>query len=247
MARFSPFSFGLVLLLTVAVGCRQGPEAPAAAGTENPAVTTPAEVEPGSVVPPDDGLAAEPGGEPGVPGSPRPEAAYRLSGGSCYVYPGWVVTVRPRAQAPGQDVVVVRREGDGRAQCEAAPAAAAVALTDAAAPDHFFGLRGDLLFVDAGTGPNERTLRLVDLATGQAVLTAPYEEPVLVRDNVLSYTEPVADYTTLEGVVSTGVNCPQAEEWLDTGFAVGVNRVARYDLDARQAQPSDELVCVPLQ
>jgi hypothetical protein len=57
----------------------------------------------------------------------------------------------------------------------------------------------------------------------------------------------VDDFAAMEGLVATGVNCPQAEEWFDYGFAVGVNRVVRYDLAARRRDDTGELVCVPLQ
>jgi hypothetical protein len=227
--------------------CREAPEAPAAAGTANPDVVTPAEVDP-SAVPPDDGPPLEPGGEPGVPGSPRPEASYRLADGRCHVYPGWVVVVRPREGVPGEDVAVRRRDGaDARALCTAPPGDAAFALADPASPDYFFGLAGDLLFVDTGTGPDGRTLRLVDLAAGQTVLQAGYEEPVEVDGGVLTFTEPVDDFASAEAVAATGVACPQAAEWFESGFAVGVNRVVRYDLATRQRDDTGERVCVPLQ
>jgi len=239
----------LVILLAFVGGCRRGPDAPSSAGTDNPDVTTPAEVDP-AVVPPGGARATPPSGEPGIPGSPRPEAVHRLADGACYVYTDWVVAVHARPAAPGENVAVMSRaEGaDARALCDTTPAEAAFALNDATRAESFFGLQGNLLFIDAGTAPGGRELVVLDLTTQGKVLQTPYEEPISLDGNVLTYHEPVGDYgEPAELAAAPDVSCPQAEEWFAEGFGVGVNRVVRFDLTTRRAAPTDERVCVPLQ
>jgi hypothetical protein len=190
----------------------------------------------------------EPGGEPGVPGSPAPEAMYRAGDGRCYVYSRWVVTVRPRAAgAGGEDIVVAARApgADARALCSTPPTEPAASFTDPSSPDAFFGLANDLILVDSGVGPTGRTLRVVDLTSGATVLESPYEEPVGIDDGTLEFGQPTGIHETIEAVQATGVNCPNAAEWLEDGFAVAVNRQVRFHLAERRREVLDDLVCAP--
>jgi len=194
-------------------------------------------------------LPADPGGEPGVPGSPAPEMAYRVGSARCFVYPGWIALVSPRSGVPGEDVVVVARsEGaDAIAMCSSPPGAPAASFIDPGSPDYFFGIVGDHLLVDSGTGPRGRVLRVIDLSSGETDLRATYEEPVSLGEGVLEFSEPLGGYTTMEALVATGVNCPDAQAWFEDGFAIGVNRVVHYRLSDGARDAGGALVCVPLQ
>jgi hypothetical protein len=191
----------------------------------------------------------EPGGEPGVPGSPAPVASARLADGHCYAYDRWLVVVRPRASGAGEDILTWPRApgGDPLAACRSPGSEPAAAFTDAASPDAFFGLVGDVLLIDSGTSSRGRTIRAVDLASGRTVLESIYEEPVAIADGVLEFSEPVGAFDRIETVVASGVNCPDAQMWLEDGFAIGVNRRVRFVLDQGRREASDVLVCVPLQ
>jgi hypothetical protein len=122
-----------------------------------------------------------------------------------------------------------------------------VSLTDPASPDGFFGLVGDVILIDSGTSSRGRTLRAIDLATGQTRLEAVYEEPVAITEGVLEFSEPVGAFDRIEEVVSSGVNCPDAESWIEDGFAIGVNRRVRFDLQTGRRESFEALVCAPLQ
>lgn len=239
----------LALVLPTLAACGDEPPPPVGGGAvgDEPFDTTITPSPLDSVTAP----PAEPGGQPGLPGTPAPSASYRTSGGGdCYVYARHVVAVRPREDAPGQDVVALPRDAgpSARALCDAPAGRATVALTDPDEPTFFAGLVGDLLLVDSGTGPNERTLRAYDLADeGKLTLDTPYEEPAQVEGRSLVYQEPLDDYDDPDALAATEVDCPEATEWFESGLAVGVNRVARFDLAARQVIPSDSLTCVPLQ
>ncbi len=210
-------------------------------------LASPAEADPLAAV--QDG-PDEPGGEPGVPGSPAPEATYRAGEGRCFVYPAWVAIVRPRSGgAGGEDIVVAARApgSDARALCTTPPAEPAVSITDPTAPTAFFGLVEGLLLVDVGLGSAGRALRVLDLSSGEAVLDARYEEPVLIEDGTLEFGEPVGVHRTLEEVVETGVNCPDATAWLEDGFGVAVNRQTRFHLADRRRDVGSDLYCAPAQ
>jgi hypothetical protein len=160
-----------------------------------------------------------------------------------------LVVVRPRASAGGEDIVVSPRApgGDPLAACRSPESEPAAAFTDPSSPDSFFGLIGDVLLIDSGTSSRGRTIKAIDLATGRTVLEAVYEEPVAVTDGILEFSEPVGAFDRLEAVVASGVNCPDAQLWLEDGFAIGVNRRVRFVLAEGRREASDVLVCVPLQ
>ncbi|MDX1421125.1 MAG: hypothetical protein R3181_14260 [Rubricoccaceae bacterium] len=235
----------LVLLLSVGLAaCAAEPDAPSPAGTENPA-EVPVEMPPERRTVPG---GAEPGREPGVPGSDRAEDAWALDDGACYAYPGYVVRVRPRPSAPGEDVTVFQRHGeDARAQCDTAPGDALFAAADADRPTFFFGPVGDHVLPDEGTGPGGRALRIVDLKIGATVYEADYEEPAEVRDGTLLYGMAPEVAESMAEVTALGVDCEEAGAWFDEGLRVGLSPEVRYDFDAGIAAPTGAVRCVPIQ
>lgn len=189
------------------------------------------------------------GGEPGVPGSTVPTRTWQTGGGRCYDYAGYVVRVRPRGNDVGESIAVfaVAEGAEARARCDAPEAEAVVSVSGAEA-EYFFGMERGLLFVDRGTAPNGRELRVYDLNDdGAVVLDTEYEEPIQIEDGALTFGRPEDAYIDPYIFESTGVECPEATEWFENGMGVGITRVVRLDLATRQVQETDERRCVPLQ
>lgn len=233
----------ILAILVVLCACADEPAAPPPEASEMPA-ETPVETPSGVL----DVPGATPAGEdPGVPGSDRPQGAWPIGEGACYAYPSYVVRVRPRAAAPGEDVLVFRRAGNPRAQCDAPAGNAAFATTAPDRADHFFGLVGDLLLLDEGTGPSGRTVRVLDLASGATLHEAAYEEPIQIAGGGLVYGMEAEVVETMEEMGSLGVACPEAPAWFDEGLSVGLSPQMRYDLAARTTAPTGEVRCVPIQ
>jgi hypothetical protein len=223
----------------VLAACAEAPDAPSPEGTENPDAVSPVEAPPGALTVPDPRRQ-----EPGVPGSDVPEERWEERQGTCYAYPRYVARIGS-TDAGGDAVAVFRREGDARALCTA-PAGRAVFTSEAEAT-FFFGLVGDFLLLDEGTGPNGRTVRVVDLARGSVVHEATYEEPIVVEGGALLYgMEPEVVETAAE-LAALGAECPEAAEWFEGGLSVGLSPQMRYDFATRTGTPTGEVLCVPLQ
>ena len=236
------FFLGLAALGLAA--CATEPGTPSMEGTERPA-EAPVETPPGELNVPG---ATPVGREPGVPGSDDAEEAWAVDGGACYAFTSYVVRTRPHPSEPGENVLVFRRgEGDARARCDAAQRDALFAETAADRAAYFFGLVGDRLLLDEGTGPNGRTVRVVDLANGSVLHEARYEEPIEVRDGALVYGMEPEIAESVEEVRSYGVDCPDAQSWLNEGLGVGLSPQMRFDFATGEAAPTGTVLCVPIQ
>lgn len=237
--------YRLLALLVVlgALGCGDEPDVSVPEGSEMPA-ETPVEAPPERLTGPGTSPLGE---EPGVPGSDRPEDGWLLEEGKlCYAYRRYVVRVEPRAAAAGEDVFVYRRaEGGTRAQCDGRFEAAFTATDDARA-SRFGGVVGDLLLLDEGTdeGP---VLRVVDLASGAAVHESAYEEPLAVDSGAVVYGMAPEVARSMDELAALGVECPEAMAWLGEGLGVGLSPRVRYDLAARAATPTGEVLCIPVE
>jgi hypothetical protein len=228
----------VLLAFLVFAACAEAPDAPSPEGTENPA-QTPVETPPGALTVPDPRRQ-----EPGVPGSDVPEERWEDGPGTCYAYARYVARIGV-ADAGGDAVAIFRREGEARALCTA-PAGRAVYASEAEAT-FFFGLVGDFLLLDEGTGPNGRTVRVVDLTSGSVVHEATYEEPIVVEAGALLYgMEPEVVQTPAE-LEALGGACPEAPAWFDDGLSVGLSPQMRYDFATRTGTPTGEVLCVPIQ
>ena len=236
MLRLLPL-LGLALLLAA---CEEGPEGPTADGP----TTVPSEL-PASLGTSDDGMIE--GAAPGFIGATAPETALLLDdGGVCYLYDAYVVRVEPigsDGEPRGDLVRVGSREEGGIARDECAAATRDVTGEEEA--DTFSGVEGDVLLLDRASGDTGRRLVALDLANGDTVvLDSPYEDPVEITGGVLSYGALIREVTSAAGLM--GVDCDQGADYLANELAVGVVQMRRFDLETREVEETDALVCVPL-
>ena len=88
---------------------------------------------------------------------------------SCYHHARYIVVERPVAEV-GSDLFI-RPARSHRCAADSLPGDIVLRNHDA---EYFLGLRGDLLFIDNGTGPDFRGLILVDLRTQRRLLQTDY-------------------------------------------------------------------------
>jgi len=87
----------------------------------------------------------------------------------CYRHARHVVIAR-RVMEVGSDLFI-RPARSGRCDADSLPGDIVLRNRDA---EYFLGLRGDLLFIDSGTGPDFRGLIVVDLRTQRRLLQTDY-------------------------------------------------------------------------
>lgn len=235
MLRLLPL---LGVLLTLAA-CQQA-DSPDGDGS----ATVPSEL-PASLGVSEDGVIE--GAAPGFIGATAPETALLLDdGGVCYLYDAYVVRVEPigsDGEPRGDLVQVGAREAGALARDECEAASRAVTGEDEA--DTFSGVEGDVLLLDRASGETGRRLVALDLAAGdEVVLDSPYEDPVEIEGGVLTFGALVREVSSADGLA--GVDCEQGTEYLENDLAVGVVQMRRFDLESREVEETDSLVCVPL-
>jgi hypothetical protein len=93
-----------------------------------------------------------------------------VSGVTCYVHARYIVVERNVPDGVGADLFVRARATD---RCDADSLAGDFVLRNEWA-EYFLGLRGDVLFIDSGTGPDLRELILVDLRARRRLLATQY-------------------------------------------------------------------------
>lgn len=231
----------LVLPLLLVVACQEGPEGPDPAG-DGP-TTVPSEL-PASMGATDEGEIE--GAAPGFIGATSPETAFLLDdGGVCYVYASYAVRVEPIGTdgEPRGDRVRVAPRSDGAIARDLCEAASREVTTDDEA-DTFSGVEGDVLLLDRASGDAGQRLVALDLASGDIVLDAPYEEPVEIDNGVLRFGSLVREATTPAGL--SGVECPQGDEFLESDVVVGVVEVRAFDLETFETESEQPLTCIPL-
>lgn len=117
----------------------------------------------------------------GFPFDSVEEASSNVPGTKCYMTSRYIVVERDRKDRLGSDFYIRPREG-GR--CEADSLPGDYVLRDEWAA-YFSALCGDVLFLDSGTGPDLRSLILVDLATRRRLTELSYVELVPGPDSTV--------------------------------------------------------------
>ncbi len=104
-----------------------------------------------------------------------------VPGARCYTTARYIVVERQRKERLGSEFFVRPRESS---RCEADSLPGDFVLRDEWAA-YFSGLRGDVLFIDSGTGPDLRYLILVDLASRRRLTELSYVDVVPGPDSTV--------------------------------------------------------------
>jgi hypothetical protein len=178
----------------------------------------------------------------GIAGTEIPAAQRKQQQSSCYVYDRYVVKTTETADGVGEEIrVSLRGQSSAAAAACDVKGAATHYLIENDDSNFFFGISGDYLFVDVGTGPEPRELRIYDLARKKRVYTASYSEPIKVSGGLtLDY------YQALEKELPRS-QCPQAGKWEKEGLGFGFEQRVVLDLATLKEQKIGRPRCSPRQ
>jgi hypothetical protein len=156
--------------------------------------------------------------------------------GSCIVFAKYVIHTGVSDEG-GEDLTVYTRGNEKGCQITRKPILY-VANEDNNA---FWGLAGQMLFVDSGTSVESRGLEVFDLEKGSSVIGFVYSgEPKLVNGKVILFDSP----SEKPGPISA---CKEAAKWKREGGSVGWVQSKRLDLETLKQTDVGGLRCIYMQ
>jgi hypothetical protein len=160
----------------------------------------------------------------------------------CYGYRKYAVILTPTDEV-GEDIKVIAKLGESDETFLNDLKKAPVHFKVPEGDNFFFGLYGDYMFIDSGTGPEPRGLEVIDLAQKKSVFSGSYSSPIaLEKDSRLSY------YLTVdEKKLKKKPDCPEAEEWKQNGLGIAYEEKVGLDLKTLKIAHSGELRCASRQ
>ena len=148
-----------------------------------------------------------------------------------FIYQHYTVKLKRKSDGPGEEITVVR--DSGRADF-------VIPMPEAG---RFFGIYKNKMFVDAGTGPDNRELFIFDLDKEVQTFNTPYcGELRIAESERLWFMVPVE-----ESEVVKKPECPEKDEWIKNGLKVGYGQRCIFNFMNRSLTRKSEWVCVPLQ
>lgn len=103
--------------------------------------------------------------------------------------------------------------------------------------NYFFGLSGEYVFVDNGTGSDGRGLEVFNLKTKKSIYTTEYYIQAEIEQNrFLVYDK----YSETKGALKS---CRQAAQWKKDGFSIGWVRSSKLDLQTLKETPTGTIRC----
>jgi len=148
-----------------------------------------------------------------------------------FIYQHYTVKLKRKSNGPGEEITVVR--DSGRADF----------VIPMPETGRFHGICRNILFVDAGTGPDNRELFIFDLNKQVQTYNTPYCGDLRIMENErLWFLMPVE-----ESEVVKKPECPEKEEWTKKGLKVGYGQRCIFNFINRSLTRKSEWACVPLQ
>jgi hypothetical protein len=110
--------------------------------------------------------------------------------------------------------------------------------------DFFSGVYRNYLFIDNGTGPNGRNLKIWSIGEKKVIFETPYEGDLSIKDDKLNFIKPI-DLSMTK--LPAPVNCPDAENWKKEGLGVGYGIPSAYDFSSMTVSATSDVTCFAVQ
>lgn len=106
--------------------------------------------------------------------------------------------------------------------------------------DWYYGLENDFLFIDEGTGPPPRGLKVYDLIKRLKIYSGSYNTPTNISNNSIEFWKEVSIKVTRE-------NCSDKDKWESGGLGTAIEEHVRLDLVSLKETSLNEFRCSPRQ
>ncbi len=151
-----------------------------------------------------------------IPGTENPVVT-KCPKGTAYIYKNYEIHVEPSPELKGMNIFLYSPEVSGGNPCnlDRTNASHIIGTRETEGNNFFAGIYENYLFIDQGTGVDQRILSIYDLNNKKLVLFTEYSDPDL-KDGVLTYYKILVPDP---GVIKN-ISCPDASKWTDQGLTV---------------------------
>jgi len=164
----------------------------------------------------------------------------KCQNGTAYIYKEYEIKVEPSPEQQGMNIFLYAPETSGGNPCdiEKKNASHIIGTGETEGSNFFAGVYKNYLFIDQGTGPDQRILSVYDLDQKKLILLTEYSDPKL-KDGVLTY------YKTLvpDPSVIEEIPCPEAEKWREQALTVLYEQKETFTLNTGRRLPIREYRC----
>lgn len=160
--------------------------------------------------------------------------------GTAYIYIDYEIHVEPSPEQQGMNIFLYKPEVSGGNPCnlDRTTASHIIGTGETGGNNFFAGIYENYLFIDQGTGPDQRILSIYDLTQKKLILFTEYSDPDL-KDGILTY------YKTLvpdPGVIEN-ITCLDAKKWADQGLTVLYEQKETFALKSETRLPVRDYRC----
>jgi len=174
-----------------------------------------------------------------IPGTENPKIKKCQNGGA-YIYKEYEIKVEPSPERQGMNIFLYAPETSGGDPCniEKKKASHIIGTGQTEENNFFAGLYKNYLFIDQGTGPDQRILSVYDLTQNKLILLTEYSDPRLKGSVLTYYKILVPDPGVIENIP-----CPDAEKWREQALTVLYEQKETFTLNTERRLPIREYRC----
>ena len=174
-----------------------------------------------------------------IPGTENPKIK-KCQNGAAYIYKEYEIYVEPSPELQGMNIFLYAPEVSDSNPCDLdkRDASHIIGTGETEGNNFFAGVYKNYLFIDQGTGPDQRILSVYDLSRKKLILLTEYSDPELKEGALTYYKTLVPDPGVIENIP-----CPDAQKWKEQGLTVLYEQKEIFTLDTETRLPIREYRC----
>lgn len=174
-----------------------------------------------------------------IPGSESP-ILKKCANGTAYIYTEYEIHVEPSPEQNGMNIFLYKPEVSVGNPCslDRKNAAHIIGTGETEGNNFFAGIYGSYLFIDQGTGADQRMLSIYDLKEKKLILFTEYSDPDL-KNGVLTYFKSIPP----DPAVTINITCPNTSKWTEQGLTVLYEQKQTFDLKSETGRTLEKYRC----
>jgi hypothetical protein len=178
-----------------------------------------------------------------IPGTEKPLITQCTDGSTVYSYESYRIHTKPSADFEGSNIHIYKSNPEVSDPCTSDQTKAYydIKAGEFGGANTFYGVYGNLLFIDQWTGRDFKRLLAINMDSKSLVFFDTYAEPT-IKNGKLNYSRTLK---TKRQSVKDKIPCPDAKIWESQKKQVLYVEKMSVDLSTMRKEPSGEFSCMP--